>query len=575
MSTAISTFRRIRADKQSMSNFQSNKAPPSARKLRGGYYTPAPLADYLCRWAIRKPSDRVIEPACGDGVFVRSATSQLGKGGTVTAVEVVPTELERAKRSVDDCRIPVRWHCGSYFELAPPLLRGERFDAAIGNPPFIRFQYFDKQERDQAFGLLRQFGYRPSGLANAWVAFVELAAEMLRDGGRLAMIVPAELLQVQYAAELRARLPLLFEDVSLVAFEELVFPHIQQEVVLLLADGRRRQASKPGEMHIQQAPNGEALVAKARCRRRTVSISAHVAAGQKWTALFLSEPEAELLRTFADRPDLHRLGDLADVDVGVVTGRNRFFVVSEEQARYLQLGDHALDVVGRTSALRSTRFTEADMRRYATANRSKLLNLSGLPRTAFSRALSAYVAQGEAEGVSQGYKCRIRNRWFDVPSVGVPDAFLYRQIHMAPLLAANHAAATSTDTIHRVRVHARVDREQLCGAMVNSVTFACAEVGGRSYGGGVLELEPREAENLPVPYQFAGELDLDYLDARLRAGDLPGALAHGDDVLLRRGCGMSQREVERASRGWSRLRSRRQRRRSGARRKRSAALQSA
>ena len=559
-----------------MQRFKSNKEPPSARKLRGGYYTPAPLADHLCRWAIRDPSDRVIEPACGDGIFVRTATSRLGKGGSVTAVEVVPSELERAKRSLGGCGMHVRWHCGSFFDLAVPLLKGERFDAAVGNPPFIRFQYFDKQERDRAFGLLRQFGYRPNGLANAWVAFVELAAEMLRDGGRLAMVVPGELLQVQYAAELRFRLPLLFEEVSLVAFEELVFPQIQQEVVLLLAAGRRRGALTPGRMHIAQARNGEALTAKAGCAGRTVSnLSAHVAAGHKWTALFLSEPEAALLHAYADGAHMHRLGDLVDVDVGIVTGRNRFFVVSEEQAQRLHVGDRALDVVGRTSALESIRFTKADMRRYATTNRSKLLNLSGLPQAAFSEALAAYVAQGEAEGVSQGYKCRIRNRWFDVPSVGVPDAFLYRQIHTAPLLVANQAGATSTDTIHRTRIHAGVDRERLCGAMINSVTFACAETGGRSYGGGVLELEPREAECLPVPYRFAGELDLDYLDARLRAGDLPSALAHGDDVLLRRGCGMSQRDVELARAGWDRLRSRRQRRRSGARREPASAAQGA
>ena len=547
-----------------MTSFKSNKAPPSARKLRGGYYTPTLLADYLCRWAIREPSDRVIEPSCGDGSFVRAATSRLGTDGAVTAVEVVPGELERAKRSLDDDCKTVHWHCGSFFELVLPLLEGKGFDAAVGNPPFIRFQNFEKAERDRAFGLLRRFGYQPSGLANAWVAFVELAAEMLRDGGRLAMVVPGELLQVQYAAELRSRLPFLFEHISLVAFDELVFPQIQQDVVLLLADGRRRGASKPAQMHVAQVRNGEALLADGQCKRRPVSgLSAHIAAGDKWTALFLPEREAELLRTWASGLELHRLGDLADVDVGIVTGRNRFFVVSEEQAQHLELGDRAVDVVGRTSALRSTLFTKADMRRYATANRSKLLNLNGLPRTAFSRALAAYIAQGEAEGVCEGYKCRIRNRWFDVPSVAVPDAFLYRQIHTAPLLVSNQAQATSTDTIHRTRIHAGVDRERLCGAMVNSLTFASAETGGRSYGGGVLELEPREAENLPVPYRFAADLDLEYLDTRLRAGDLPGALAHGDDVLLRRGCGMSPSDIKRARTGWDRLRRRRQRRRSG------------
>ena len=152
-----------------------------------------------------------------------------------------------------------------------------------------------------------------------------------------------------------------------------------------------------------------------------------------------------------------------------------------------------------------------------------------------------------------------------MPSVAVPDAFLFRQIHKAPLLVANDAGATSTDTIHRVRVRGDVDRDRLCASMVNSLTFAWAEVCGRSYGGGVLELEPREAENLFVPYGFTGDLDVDYVDDRLRAGDMKAALDHGDDVLLRRGCGLSKTDVRRARDGWNRLRQRRQRRRQGAR----------
>lgn len=555
-----------------MTKFKSKPAP-DARKLRGGYYTPASLSEYLCRWAIRDPSDHVIEPSCGDGSFVRAATSLLDAEGSVTAVEVAASEIEKAKQSVRCMNTPVRWRCGSFFELARTLLEGRKFDACVGNPPFIRFQHFDSGERDCAFSLLRSFSYRPNGLANAWVAFVKLAAEMLRDGGRLAMVVPAELLQVQYAAELRYRLPLLFERIRLITFEELVFPHIQQEVVLLLADGRQRNAKAPGQVQLQQVRNGDVLAADGPCPTHSAERIAPVrlADGQKWTGLFLKESEAHLLRACADGSELHRLGDLADIDVGIVTGRNRFFLVSEEQARLLEVGDRALDVVGRTSALRSTRFTESDMRHYSESNRAKLLHLTGLPRSAFSTALAAYVAQGEAEGVDAGYKCRIRKRWFDVPSVAVPDAFLYRQIHTAPLLVANHAGATSTDTIHRARVRSDVDRERLCGAMINSLTFASAEIGGRSYGGGVLELEPREAEGLLVPYRFAGDLDLDFIEARLRASDLPSALAHGDDVLLRRGYGMSRNDVRTARSGWERLRKRRQRRKSRRRHDGSAA----
>ena len=107
---------------------------------------------------------------------------------------------------------------------------------------------------------MNTFGYRPNGLANAWIAFVQLSTELLRDGGRLAMVVPAELLQVKYAAELRYRLPRLFDDVCIVAFDELVFPEIQQEVVLLLAEGRRRPEAC-GKLHTLRSTNGESLLA--------------------------------------------------------------------------------------------------------------------------------------------------------------------------------------------------------------------------------------------------------------------------------------------------------------------------
>ena len=542
--------------------FKTNKGAPTSRKMRGGYYTPPALADYLCRWAIRSPSDRVIEPSCGDGAFISAAAPLLEAHGSITAVEIVPEEIEKARSAVNGALPPIDWRCASFFDAAPDLIRGPRYDAAIGNPPFIRFQYFDRHARDQAFRLIRSFGYRPNGLANAWAAFVQLTAELLRDGGRLAMVVPAELLQVQYAAELRRRLPKLFDDVFIVAFDELVFPDIQQEVLLLLGEGRSRDPNAYGRLHTGQVANGEELLTLARKSNVTSHLpERHTHRDMKWTSLFLEDDEFHLLREAADDGRLDRLGRLADVDVGIVTGRNSFFVVMREEAERLGLNGRAVDVVGRTAALKSIRFTGEDLRRYAESSRSKLIDLNGLERPSFSAELEEYVRLGEEQGVDRGYKCRIRNRWFDVPSVYVPDAFLFRQIHRAPLLVANRAGATSTDTIHRVRLAGGVDVDLLCVSMVNSLTFAWAEVCGRSYGGGVLELEPREAEQLLVPYRFSAGLDVDYLDRKLRAGDLEAALDHGDDVVLRDGCGLPERDVARARSAWNRLRLRRQRRR--------------
>lgn len=541
--------------------FATNKEQPTAQKIRGGYYTPQPLADYMCRWAIRNPSDSVIEPSCGDGSFVSGAASLLSERGHITAVELVPEEIEKAKSSINGSQVKKDWKCGSFFGIAQDLIGGRKYDAAVGNPPFIRFQYFDREERNLAFGLLNSFGYKPNGLANAWIAFVQLSAELLRDGGRLAMVVPAELLQVKYAAEFRHRLPMLFENVHIVAFDELIFPQIQQEVVLLLAEGRRRFAKTSGRLHTIQATNGESLIAQSGISDIVSHLpERHTHPEMKWTSLFLEDKEFKVLAECSKNESFDRLGQLADVDVGIVTGRNNFFVVSHEEAQRLGAASHAIDVIGRTSALKSICFTKTDLSAYRKANRSKLLNLKGLGRESFPDELEQYILLGERHGVNGGYKCRIRKRWFDVPSVYVPDAFMFRQIHKAPLLVANHCGATTTDTIHRVRVYGGVRTEALCASVVNSLTFAWSEVCGRSYGGGVLELEPREAECLLVPYRHSEQLDLTYIDQRLRAGELEAALDHGDSCLLKSGCGLSRQDISIARSAWNKLRLRRQRR---------------
>ncbi len=283
--------------------------------------------------------------------------------------------------------------------------------------------------------------------------------------------------------------------------------------------------------------------------------------GKNWQNMVNDLPSEEfgVLDFALSSSDFSRLGNWASVDVGIVTGRNSFFVIDVENTQKFE-ADHLMrDIVGRTSALRSIRFTQDDLANYRRSNPSKLICLAGVNWPDIPKSLEGYIQAGEADGVHRGYKCRIRSRWFDVPSVYAPDAFMHRQIHHAPLLVANHVGATSTDTIHRVRLlpGRTVEIESLCGSLVNSVSLACSEVMGRSYGGGVLELEPREAERLPVPFSVRHQVDVDYLDQKLRAGDLEAALDHGDEVLLREGCGLSKTDMSRARSAWKRLRARR------------------
>jgi len=548
-----------------MANFKTNKLAPTPQKRRGGYYTPLPLAEFLASWAIRSGAESVLEPSCGDGNFVEVAAQRLNGQGKITAVELFDEELEQAKSRVRGARAATHWLAGDFFQHFEDVRAEAPFDIVLGNPPFIRFQHFDADTRDRAFAHLRSYGYSPNKLANAWCAFVQLSAELVAPDGRMAMVVPAELLQVGYARELRDKLPHLFRDIVLVAFDELVFPDIQQEVVLLLAEGRTKHRSKSGSFHTIRVRNGADLLRSNLLDDRVEHLPVrHTREGMKWTSLFLERAEFDTLDAVHRNPYVTPLSDYARVDVGIVTGRNSFFVVTKAEADRIGINGLALPTVGRTSALRSIIFDKEDLEQYQTSNPSRLISLQGVSKDRFPEALKTYLASGEAEGVHQGYKCSIRPRWYDVPSVYVPDAFLFRQIHNAPFLVANRANATATDTIHRVRIEEGIDRDRLCASSINSLTFAWAEICGRSYGGGVLELEPREAEELPSLYNFAEGLDIDHIDLCLRSGDITRALKHTDQVLLRDGLGLSPAEIKRLNQAWQTLRDRRQGRRRSA-----------
>jgi len=163
--------------------------------------------------------------------------------------------------------------------------------------------------------------------------------------------------------------------------------------------------------------------------------------------------------------------------------------------------------------------------------------------------------------VHRGYKCSIREPWWTTPSLWIPDLFMLRQIHRAPRLAVNAAAATSTDTVHRVRLTPGVDPAALAAALHNSVTFAFAEIIGRSYGGGILELEPAEAEQLPIPapVHASAELACD-VDLLLKANEIDKALDVVDRHVLIDGLGLSREMVEDCRAAWVSLRGRRIRR---------------
>ena len=545
-----------------------------ATKLRGGYYTSQTLAEWLCQWAIRRDTDQVLEPSCGNGVFLSAALKRFNELGVhplstaatnLSAVEVVPEEAEAARHNLYNqigTVVDGIIKTGDFFEYWLQS-RDSRFDVVIGNPPFIRYQTFPEEYRLRAMNIMTALGLKPNRLTNIWVPFVVAATASLRPGGRLALVLPAELLQVTYAAQLRSFLTDRFSHIDIITCNELFFANAEQEVVLLLADGALAAPSTENECQVrmtQASSVGEIST------RDPASVLAGTEPkvvrhdSEKWLKYFLSNSEIALMRELRESELTCDLVNHAEIDVGVVTGRNAFFVLDSHQIRNLNLTEYTVPLVSRSNQLRGTRLDSCDWQELAAAgHRVHLLHLAPFNGDPLTESVIKYIKVGEQEGVNLGYKCSIRSPWYAVPSVWQPQGFLFRQIYDFPRSVVNTANATSTDTIHRIRCIA--PPEEVVANTYTYLTAASAEIEGRSYGGGVLELEPTEAERLLMPADLKYAMPIADCDNCVRSGSLDALLVENSEKILVDGLGLTADDCGRLREIWIKLRDRRNNRR--------------
>lgn len=538
-------------------------------KMRGGYYTSEAIAKWLCEWAIQTASDQVLEPSSGDGVFVEMAARRLRELGAkpkgvlhqIQAVEIIDTEASKVSRRLASVlRRPVNGTVqnGDFFDLWSQI-KENKVDCVIGNPPFIRYQSFPERSRGLAMSIMEESGLKPNRLTNIWVPFVVAAIECLKPGGRLAMVLPAELLQVNYSAQLRALLSDRFRKIDLVACNDLFFENAQQEVLLLLADGALDVAETTNGCRMTlSAMNHVDDIVKCSPAKLLAKASPKKVQhdSEKWLKYFLSAREISFMRRLRELSEITPLSTYASVEVGVVTGKNQFFVIDRRTVEKYKLEKHVLPLVGRSHQLKGAILSKKEWGEHSEKQEKvQLFTVDPALNSSLSPSVKSYIAYGEEESFHTGYKCSIREPWYSVPSLWVPEAFFFRQIYDFPRVVLNKTNGTSTDTIHRMRCFAPA--EKIAASLYTHLTAASAEIEGRSYGGGVLELEPNEARRLLLPHNLEGALPIEECDRLIRAGRLKDILEENDKRVLMEVVGLSQRECTMLRKIWEKMRDRR------------------
>jgi adenine-specific DNA-methyltransferase len=216
--------------------------------------------------------------------------------------------------------------------------------------------------------------------------------------------------------------------------------------------------------------------------------------------------------------------------VGIVTGANKFFLVTDDVVQQHGLQKWAHPMFGRSDHCPGVIYDAAQHdRNAATGKPTNFLWLdASVENTAKGRA---YIASGEYENLHKRYKCRIRKPWYTVPSVYATEVGMLKRSHETPRLIFNSVGAYTTDTAYRIRA-LRGTAQGLVYGFLNSLTALSAELEGRHYGGGVLELVPSEIEKLLLPAPEGIVPDLGRLDRMVREDAVADTLEVQSEAVL-------------------------------------------
>ena len=470
------------------------KKDSSEQKLRGAYYTPLQLANAMVSLVASQNITNVLEPSCGDGVFLDSLVSLnlLENISNVTAVEIEDDEAQKVSHNYQDNR-NVHVLNEDFFDFYQRVYGKQTYDLILGNPPYIRYQYLTEEQRDIQSSILTSHGMKSNKLINAWVAFLVACVQLLSENGRIAFVIPAEILQVAYAEDLRLFLSNQLSKITLLTFEQLIFPDIEQEILVFIGEkGKEEKGIRIIELSSLDDIN------KIDLQSNGFQKLMHVK--EKWTKYFVTAEEMQIIQSIRHDNRFIRFSDLALINVGITTGNNAYFSVDRNTENRFDLSSVTLPLIGRSSHAHGIYFTKNDWHQnIESGKRAMLISFPDIPYEDYPIQHREYIEIGVKNEENKGYKCSIRDRWYIVPSVWIPDAFFLRRSNLYPKFVLNCCDAVSTDTMHRIKFNEGVNAENILLSYYNSISFAFTEICGRSYGGGVLEILPGEVGNIMLP----------------------------------------------------------------------------
>ena len=463
-----------------------------SRRARGQFATPHDLSRQIVSETMQYlgkkcHSLRMLETSMGLGSFVASTLMVMPELIREICGYELDDDFYNAAVRIWEGK-PVRPVHGDFTKATPDAV----YDVVFSNPPYVRHHAIGSVEKVRLQKLVHDsLGVRISGLAGLYCHFMLLSYLWMKPGAVGVWLIPSEWMTVNYGSALR---DFLTQKVRLLRIHRFDAEDVRFSDALVSSCVVWFEKIQPSDEPVRftfgadiENPESERQV-----------LMTDLCAAPKWP------PQ------HAGRRAASRLGEHFVIRRGIATGDNGYFVLSEADVQRMRIPMRFLKPMLPSPRYLTVDRVTADGRGVPTnAKRQFLFDCTGHPEGDFPDSVRKYLEVGAC---TTGKKklCSSRNVWYEQEQ-RQPTQFLCSYmgrgdgttspvrfiLNDSKAIVANSFLMLYPKAELKDILSSNDGYEEEVWRMLSNIPSADIKACGRSYGGGLYKVEPKELANVP------------------------------------------------------------------------------